>query len=368
MSNNLWEKLITVIDTRPHKFFVRMAEVQPSSLDHFGQIPIVYIFEETNQSNQAQKLQFVVKVTRQLIQSQFSSNEHGLHNAAISFGLFSIRKEPDKIEFMLTTDEFDRLQKIRLNSGPALRKEVLRFIYTINELWPDESVSHIDLQDNMIGADKEGGDWLNRLTDEGLLERVRRFKEHSRARGKPDTVAFRIAPKARKEVIAELNPSTDDSMLPSNHFYMLVDLEVEKKGPFAFVIMPFKESEFPQRVYEDIIRPAVENTLECACVRNDEDLWPGQLDDKFYSHIRRCQFLIAELTTENPNVVYELGIAHALNKDVIILVDKTRRGERKLSFDFDKFGTIFYSSEEELESFLTRSLGSLAERLKIQIR
>jgi hypothetical protein len=219
----------------------------------------------------------------------------------------------------------------------------------------------------MIGSNEDTRNWLNRLADEGLLERVRGFKKHSRARGKPDTQAYRIAAESSEKVARKLNLATNKSIYQPNSFYKLVDLEVEQKGPFAFVIMPFKDTEFTQNIYEDVIKPSVEKNLNCTCIRNDEDIWPGQLDDKFYSHICKCQFLIAELSTENPNVVYELGLAHALSKEVIMLVNK-KYHPNKLSFDYDKFGTIFYHNDDDLKSRLGDIVRSLGSKLGIPKR
>ncbi len=42
-------------------------------------------------------------------------------------------------------------------------------------------------------------------------------------------------------------------------------------------------------------------------------------DNKIYSYILRASFVVAEVTTRNPNVLYELGLAHMLEKDCIIL-------------------------------------------------
>jgi len=366
MPENLWDTLITVIRGRPHKFVISLQELGVSSQDLRSAIPRVYNFEGSGQSNPNENLRFTVKVTDELIPPNIFTNEAALHDAVVSFGLESIRRAPDEREFVFTTKEFKRIRELPRKEGQELRVEILKFIYTANELWPSESVSSVDLQDNLIGTKEDTRHWLVRLQNEGLLEDARGFKKHSRARGKPDTKAYRIAAKARKEVINEINPVAEDIEYPANKFYILVDLEVEQKGPFVFVIMPFKDSEFTQQVYDLVIRPSVENNLECTCVRNDEDVWPGQLDDKFYSHIRKCQFLIAELSTENPNVVYELGLAHAFNKEVILLVDQHRRNGR-LSFDYDKFGAIFYSNKEELLSRLQTSVRSLGTKLGIPL-
>lgn len=364
MTQDLLETVVTVINRRPHKFFVNVLDLHASSAGLQGRTTKAYHFADTGRSEATSDLTFDLKVTWQLIHSYYPSDERGLHNAAIAFGLESIRKSPEQREFLYTTDEHKRIMKLQRSEGAKLRKEILTFIFRVNELWPLEPVSPIDLQDNMIGSDDSGGQWLNQLFGAGLLDDSPGFKKHCAARGAPNITAYRIAANAWKEIRDEIDPNSE---LTENKFYKLVDLEIEKEGPFAFVIMPFKEKEFPQAIYEQVIKPAVEENLQCSCVRNDEDLWPGKLDDKFYSHIVKCRFLIAELTTENPNVVYELGIAHARNKEVIMLVDKKHKGG-KLSFDYDKFGTIFYSGDDELRKRLEDTVRSLGDKVGLPAR
>ena len=44
-----------------------------------------------------------------------------------------------------------------------------------------------------------------------------------------------------------------------------------------------------------------------------EDIWPG---------ICRARIIIADITNRNPNVFYELGIAHTMGKDVVLITQK----------------------------------------------
>lgn len=74
--------------------------------------------------------------------------------------------------------------------------------------------------------------------------------------------------------------------------------------------------------------------------------------------IQNSAVIIADITTDNPNVFYEIGYAHALGKPTILLCDKALRS--KLPFDLSGFRTIFYDNsiggkrkvEERLESYL----------------
>ena len=133
------------------------------------------------------------------------------------------------------------------------------------------------------------------------------------------------------------------------------EVEIEQSGDFIFVIMPFRKEEFDQSIYIKIINPIVEEILSIPCVRVDDDLIPERIDNKIYTYIKKSKFLIAELTKNNANVVYELAMAHMLNKRVIIL---TQNDPPKLAFDFDKFPATIYANKEELISILPDILKS----------
>jgi len=84
----------------------------------------------------------------------------------------------------------------------------------------------------------------------------------------------------------------------------------------CFVLMPFAE-QF-RSVYEDHIRPVVERS-GMRCVRADDIHGTGLITTDIWEHINRARFLIADLSGLNPNVLYELGLADAISKKVIVL-------------------------------------------------
>jgi hypothetical protein len=54
--------------------------------------------------------------------------------------------------------------------------------------------------------------------------------------------------------------------------------------------------------------------------------------------IRAATVLIAEMTTKNPNVFYELGLAHALQKPVVLVSSN----EAEIPFDLHHTRVIYY--------------------------
>ena len=90
--------------------------------------------------------------------------------------------------------------------------------------------------------------------------------------------------------------------------------------PQAFVIMPFSQP-WSDPVYRQMIRPAVE-AAGLACVRGDNPVRVGDLMQTVWDPILVSGVMIAEVSALNPNVFYELGLAHALGKDTFILKQK----------------------------------------------
>jgi hypothetical protein len=88
----------------------------------------------------------------------------------------------------------------------------------------------------------------------------------------------------------------------------------------CFVLMPFDERFSP--IYENILKKVVEE-FGLKCKRADEIFGTKPIIEDIWVYIQKAQILIADLTGRNPNVFYELGLAHAMNK--------------KSYFDYPKF-------------------------------
>jgi hypothetical protein len=74
-------------------------------------------------------------------------------------------------------------------------------------------------------------------------------------------------------------------------------------------------------------------------VRADADIFgTGKIIDQIWSGINASKVLVAELTTRNPNVFYELGLAHALDKPVVLVSSN----EEDVPFDLKHIRVIYY--------------------------
>jgi hypothetical protein len=81
--------------------------------------------------------------------------------------------------------------------------------------------------------------------------------------------------------------------------------------------------------YRLLIKPVVEaKGLEC--VRADEITHSGSIDVQMYRELLQADLVIADLSTANPNALYELGVRHALRPYTTIVIS-----ENKMNYPFD---------------------------------
>lgn len=113
------------------------------------------------------------------------------------------------------------------------------------------------------------------------------------------------------------------------------NMEENANRPFVFVLMPF-HNKF-RDIYRAGIKPACEN-VGAHCERADEQISTESILWRVYSQIARADVIVAEMTGRNPNVFYEVGYAHALNRQVILL---TKNAE-DIPFDLKDYPHIIY--------------------------
>ncbi len=89
------------------------------------------------------------------------------------------------------------------------------------------------------------------------------------------------------------------------------------KRPLCFVLMPFGSKADPSggpdidfdRVYETAIRPGIEDA-GLQPIRADEEELGGIIHRAMFERLLVCSYALADLTTSNANVLYELGVRH----------------------------------------------------------
>jgi hypothetical protein len=112
--------------------------------------------------------------------------------------------------------------------------------------------------------------------------------------------------------------------------------------PKCFVIQPFDSGKYDKR-FEDVYSPAIADTgLEP--YRVDRDSGVDVPIDAIEEGIRTAAICLADITTDNPNVWYELGFAFAANRPVVMLCSDERR-DKRYPFDIQHRSIISYQAE-----------------------
>ena len=131
-----------------------------------------------------------------------------------------------------------------------------------------------------------------------------------------------------------------------------------KKKDICFVIMPFDKK--LKKVYTKAIKRAAV-TQGYQCIRADEITGAGNILRHIVEYLNKAKIVIADLTDKNANVLYELGLAHALGKHVLILAQSI---QNDIPFDLDKYRVIQYNMGFEDENDLFDLHDTLCEALE----
>jgi len=102
--------------------------------------------------------------------------------------------------------------------------------------------------------------------------------------------------------------------------------------------MPFSEE------FNDIYHLGIKDSCEeigIYCERVDEQIFEGSILARVYNQISKADIIVADMTGKNPNVFYEVGYAHALGKNVILLTQKSD----DIPFDLKHYPHIVYNNK-----------------------
>jgi hypothetical protein len=138
------------------------------------------------------------------------------------------------------------------------------------------------------------------------------------------------------------------------------DVAMQEVPPRIFVIMPFAEPF--DSLYHDVIFPVADG-LGFEIIRVDEIPGPGIILNDIQTQIEQAHAVVAEISSHNPNVFYELGYAHALRKPAILLVRRDESG--RMPFDVRGYRAIFcddtIGGKKQVERTLDQHLRSIVK-------
>jgi|TARA_Y100000310_G_scaffold343990_1_gene454405 hypothetical protein len=146
----------------------------------------------------------------------------------------------------------------------------------------------------------------------------------------------------------------------------LESFEIDKNS--VFLLMPFGNDENQKRYFSELfssIKDLVENSCfhggRLKCSRADVENGLIIMDD-ISSKIKKANLTIFDITISNLNVYFELGLACALDKNIILTFNPThneRDSKEDLPFDINQFRYIEYRNNGELKQKLKPQIESI---------
>ena len=153
-----------------------------------------------------------------------------------------------------------------------------------------------------------------------------------------------------KQITPSATPKVQPSEFLSSHGIDASRLDV--RSDLIFVLTPFHDDLRDE--FETVAQVGQE--IGFTVNRGDEKATQGDIFPQLLRMIVSARVVIANISGRNPNVFYELGIAHALDKPVILLA----HSKTEVPFDIRSKRIVFYQSNEELRErlsiMLTRTL------------
>jgi nucleoside 2-deoxyribosyltransferase len=125
----------------------------------------------------------------------------------------------------------------------------------------------------------------------------------------------------------------------------------------CFVIQPFDKDRYDKR-YDDVLAPAIEEA-GLQPYRVDRDPSVSIPIEDIEDGIRSSRVCLADITTDNPNVWFELGYAIASRKEVVLVCSVERQ---RFPFDVQHRSIIQYRTDSSSDFVKLR--GHITERLK----
>ena len=175
---------------------------------------------------------------------------------------------------------------------------------------------------------------------QGDLAKARRLDKH----------ADMLIRKMEKALIMDIIKHRDAMIVKP----VFKNLDYQIDPSLVFVLMPFNEN-WSNATYQLLKDVGLEHNLNVQ--RADDLLEPSIIMDDIWDMINRAGLLIADITVHNANVFYELGIAHTIGKQVLLI--KQRGGERS-PFDVGFWRYLeyeaMYDKAEEFKIILRKIL------------
>lgn len=161
------------------------------------------------------------------------------------------------------------------------------------------------------------------------------------------TPLLKLYRKQERRVVAQDKTKTED--------------KAQDKTKRVFVITPIGADGSPERLHADwVLNAAIKPVFEprgYEVFRSDTIADPAMINDAIFQHVIEDEVCVADLSFLNPNVFYELGVRHALEKPVIHIAHDAIR----LPFDTAQHRVAFFNlnSWQSMEVLKAQIAGQL---------
>ncbi len=181
-----------------------------------------------------------------------------------------------------------------------------------------------------------------------------------------ETIPAESTGQAKKEVSEKID-NKESQATPAEIDEPIPTAEPGKGAPHAFVVMPFGQKKGLDgqiidfnSIYRDLIKPAlIKAGFEP--FRADEETVSGDILTDMFQELLLADLVIADLSIDNANAFYELGVRHALRKRGIVHIQS---GRAYMPFDVFNVRTIPYHTGEDGRpdpNYLAKDIDIIAE-------
>jgi hypothetical protein len=134
----------------------------------------------------------------------------------------------------------------------------------------------------------------------------------------------------------------------------------------GFIAMKFGD-EMLDNLLTDVLKPCAKQA-GFELLKLDDTPKPGLIDDRLRVEIQSSDFLVADLTHDNPGAYWEAGYAEGLGKPVIYICEKDKFESGKTHFDTNHHLTIIWDKDnlpkagDDLKATIRATLPQLAKQ------
>lgn len=178
----------------------------------------------------------------------------------------------------------------------------------------------------------------------------------------PGKIGNQLSNREVKSYFKSLKASVDLFVSEPETTYGTKEKKSKKRKLKCFIIMPFGQEDL-DIVYEYYSLPVLEEKCQLECERGDDVFGSNVIMDDISNSIQEADVILADLTQKNPNVFYEVGIAHTLAKPVLLIsqsiddVPFDLRHRRVLLYEYTPKGCKEY--ERNLESHMVAMIDKI---------